>query len=400
MKHPLHHVSVSSDRRGHPGRLFRLIALITFYSHLPFSQIANAQWQPSVGVEGKNMQSLFFKSSYTFAGGSTGVYVSTDNGRTFNQSNAGNDTVGPTRGFASSANRMFTCTSQGVFSSSDNGASWVQKSVGLSDLRTSGILYLSPYLLVVTPVGIFRSMNEGDGWESAGLSGKDVRCIASIENEIFVGTNGEGAFKSSDFGNSWQAINTGLQTTTVRAIQSKGSKLFAGGAIGTGIFRSDDLGTNWIQLTDGIPKGSYRGFASNESFIFAGSFGAGVFYSSDNGAHWAALNLGLDDLTIFDLELTDRYLVAATNTKGIFHYPLSSLPGMPFHITNPSVTPNGFKFEFPSSPNAFHVIQYLDALGTQWKDLLTVSGTAGLSTIVDESTPPQTGARFYRVVTP
>lgn len=33
----------------------------------------------------------------------------------------------------------------------------------------------------------------------------------------------------------------------------------------------------------------------------------------------------MTDLTIFDLELNDSYIIAATNTQGIFRFPLSAL---------------------------------------------------------------------------
>jgi hypothetical protein len=36
-------------------------------------------------------------------------------------------------------------------------------------------------------------------------------------------------------------------------------------------------------------------------------------------------NIGLTDLTIFDLVLNDEYIIALTNTQGVFHYALSDL---------------------------------------------------------------------------
>ncbi len=382
-----------------PLRASLTIAIVVIWLSIAQGQAVHAQWQKSLGVEGKNMQSLLARGAHTFAGGATGAYVSTNGGRSFLPSNVGNDSVGPTRGFAYTSERVFTCTSQGVFRSSDNGLTWTQKNTGLSDLRTSGILYVRPYLVVVTPVGVFRSLNEGDKWESAGLSGKDIRCLTAIQDAIFVGSNGEGIFKSTDFGINWQAANNGLQTTSVRAIESNGSILFAGGGVGSGVFRSSDLGAQWSLLSNGIPSGSYRGFASNGSFIFAGAFGAGVYFSSDSGDHWTAMNQGLEDLTIFDLELTDGYLVAATNTKGVFHYPLSNLPGFPTQITAQSMTLNGFQITFTSKLGVTHVVQYLDALGNPWGSLQTVSGTGAPMTIIDPALP-QPDSRFYRISTP
>jgi hypothetical protein len=77
-------------------------------------------------------------------------------------------------------------------------------------------------------------------------------------------------FKSVDFGITWQPVSNGLNSKTFRAIQSKGTTLFAGGGIGSGVSRSTDLGENWTALSNGLPIGSYRSFASDDDLIVAG----------------------------------------------------------------------------------------------------------------------------------
>ena len=291
-----------------------------------FSISAFGQWQQSAGTSGLNMQSLLTNGSYNYAGGQTGVYLSTDSAANFSLSNSGNDNVGPTRGFTKDNNYIYTCTSQGAFRSSDNGTTWVPKNVGLTNLLGSGILKVGTRLFYVGPTGVFISTDQGDNWSTAGLSTTDVRCITAINDTLFVGTNGSGIYKSINWGASWTAINNGLGgSTNFRAIESKGNTLFAGGQIGTGVYRSIDYGANWTLLGGGLVSGSYRGFASNSQLIVAGSFGSGVFYSTDNGDNWTTINTGLTDLTIFDLELNDNYIIAATNTQGVFRFALSNL---------------------------------------------------------------------------
>jgi len=285
-------------------------------------------WYQSTGTENKNMQALMFKDGSTFAGGATGVYVSSNSAASFEASNTGNDNTGPTRGFASNPRYLFTCTSQGVYRSTNNGATWIQKTNGLGNLLTSGIHYLDPCLFVVTPTGVFRSTNDGDNWQSAGMASIDVRSVTSIDTTVFVGTVNAGVYKSTGLGTNWFAANSGMTTTPIRAIQSKGTTLFAGGGIGSGVYRSTNYGGSWTLLaaTTGLPSSSYRGFASDGDFIFAASFGSGVYYSSNNGDSWTAINTGLPDLTIYDLEVNDTMLVAATATEGVFRYPLANLP--------------------------------------------------------------------------
>ena len=362
----------------------------------------DGRWHQSIGTENLNMQALIFEGGRTFAGGATGSYLSTNSAVDFALSNTGNDSSGPTRGFASHSNFLFTCTSQGVFRSADHGVTWSQKNSGLTDLRGSGIHYLAPYLIVVAPTGVFRSGNDGDNWEAAGLAGTDIRCVTSIGATLFVGANAAASsvYRSTDHGVNWTAANTGLNTTSVRAIERKGTTLFAAGAVGTGVFRSLDLGVSWTLLSTatGLPSSSYRGFASDDFFIFAGSFGGGVYYSADNGDTWTAINAGLPDLTIFDLELNASMLVAATNTKGVFRFALSNLPRLPARITSTALTPEGFSITYSAQTGAAGVLEYSDSLDGGWNELQTMTGTGSPAGVTDISTPLPS-KRFYQIRT-
>ena len=282
-------------------------------------------WKQSSGTVGLNIQCLLSSGNYNYAGGATGAYMSTNKGESFTLSNTGNDAVGPTRGFAKDNSFVYTCTSQGVFRSDNNGASWVSKSNGLTSLLTSGIINVGANLFVVGVNGVFKSADQGGSWSVAGLQGTDVRCITALQNTLFVGTNGFGIYKSTDMGATWTSANNGSSSTNFRAMETRGTTLFAGGQIGTGVFRSTDAGQNWTLLSGGLPGGSYRGFAQNINIIVAGSFGGGVFYSKNNGDIWTALNDGLADLTIFDLEINDTNILAATNQGGVYKYALVDL---------------------------------------------------------------------------
>ena len=291
---------------------------------LTLTHSASAQWVQSTGTTGLNMQSLLSREGTAFAGGATGAYRSDTSAISFISSNSGNDSTGPTRGFTSDASYIYTCTSQGVFRSANNGATWISKSAGMTNTLTSGIIQVQSHLFVVGPTGVFRSDNQGDNWAAAGMVGVDVRCVTAVDSNVFVGTNGSGVYMSTNLGSTWTAVNTGLASTNIRAIEAKGTSLFAGGQIGTGVYRSTNLGASWTLLGGGLTSGSYRGFAHDDRMIVAGSFGGGVFYSVDNGDHWIAINSGLTDLTIFDLEIYQGTLVAATNTQGVFRFAISN----------------------------------------------------------------------------
>lgn len=287
--------------------------------------IGYSQWTQSQGTEGLDMQALLSFNNFDFAGGASGTYRSTDQAYTFQFSNNGNDANGPTRAYTFDDDYIYTGTSQGIFRSDNNGDSWVPKSTGLSSGLTHALIRIGSRMFHTGPFGISTSTNQGDSWSSVGLSGYDVRCITNIGDILFVGTNGDGLFKSTDWGINWTPINNGSTSSNFRAIESKGNILFAGGQNGTGVFRSYDFGENWELLTNGISSTSFRGFASNDDLIIAGSTGAGVFYSLDNGDNWQVINDGLSDLNVFDLDINSNYVIAATHNQGVFRFELSNI---------------------------------------------------------------------------
>lgn len=283
------------------------------------------QWEQASGTENLDMQSLGSKGEYHFAGGATGAYVSIDEGMTYTLSNNGNDSNGPTRGFTHDSLYIYNCTSQGVFRTEDNGVTWLSKSNGLGSLLSHGILSVNEHLVHVGPFGVSISSDMAENWAPAGLTGTDVRCVTNIGDTLFVGTNGNGLYKSIDWGENWTLLTNGVSSSTFRAIQSYGNILFAGGEIGTGVFRSTNFGANWELLDNGIASAAFRGFGYNDDLLVAGSTGSGVYYTMDNGDSWTDLNSGLSDLTIFDLEISENYIIAATHSSGVFRYPLSSI---------------------------------------------------------------------------
>jgi hypothetical protein len=302
----------------------KTIKYLLFFIPMLISQLIG-QWQQSVGTENLDMQAIISHGNYDFAGGATGTYRSSNESESYIFSNSGNDSNGPTRAFTFDFDYIYTGTSQGVFRSDNNGELWESKSNGLTSLLSHGLINVNSKLIHVSPFGVSLSNNQGDNWISAGLGGYDVRCITNIEDTLFVGTNGDGLFKSIDWGNNWIPINNGSSSSNFRAIESKGDILFAGGQNGTGVFRSSNFGASWELLSNGIASSSFRGFAINSSLVVAGSTGAGVFYSLDEGDSWNAINDGLPDLTIFDLAINGNYIIAATHSSGVFRFELSNI---------------------------------------------------------------------------
>ena len=171
-----------------------------------------------------------------------------------------------------------------------------------------------------TIIGVFRSTDSGDSWTAVntGLTYLTIYSLAiNPSGEVFAATGG-GVFRSTDNGDNWTAVNTGLTNLLILslAINSSGN-IFAGTS--DGVFRSTDNGDNWTKT--GLRKNHYTLAINSSDHIFAGGNSPGVFRSTDNGDNWTEVNKGLPGIPINSL--------AINSTGDIF----VSIPGFPVDVS-------------------------------------------------------------------
>src|SRR4029453_19008482 len=113
---------------------------------------------------------------------------------------------------------------------------------------------------------------------------------------------GGGAFRSTDNGDSWTGLNTGVPNATFLSLTINASgHIFAGGDSLGGplcIIRSTDNGDSWQPVNNGLTTGNGINalIATASGYLFAGSYGDGVFDSTDNGDNWTQVNNGFTTL--------------------------------------------------------------------------------------------------------
>ncbi|MEP7272214.1 MAG: hypothetical protein ABI882_11985 [Acidobacteriota bacterium] len=171
---------------------------------------------------------------------------------------------------------------------------------------------LGPYLFLAGFSGeVYRSLDNGQTWENCtpGLpSGATAPTFAAIGESLFVGSS-LGVFRSSDLGNNWVEVNSGLSfpnglVNEVRGIATMaviGTTLFAATnfvdrpnvKVKAGIFRSTDQGQNWTEVNAGLSDGIVQigRLAVSGGNIFVGT-NLGVFRSVDLGQTWTSLEFG------------------------------------------------------------------------------------------------------------
>ena len=171
-----------------------------------------------------------------------------------------------------------------------------------------------------TSRGIFRSTDNGDNWSeiNTGLTNNVIFDLSvNSSGDIFAGTGG-GVFRSTDNGDDWSEINSGLTNTTVFALTINNSDdIFAGTFSGNGgVFRSSNNGSTWSPV--GLIGVFIYGLAINDNGdIFAGTF-AGVWRSSDNGNTWSQKIIGLTNMDVLDFAFNSSGDIFAGTNGGMF----------------------------------------------------------------------------------
>lgn len=197
--------------------------------------------------------------------------------------------------FASGAS-FILAGSTSVYISYDNGGTW--QMIFNPGFTINALLVSSSNIFAGTNGGIFLSGDGGIHWHSVnnGLENTTVASMILRGNTLYAGT-ASGVFRSMDNGSTWTAARNGIEGYNVNAMAFNSNFLFASaqGPI-SGIFRSADNGDNWIRVDLDFPNYNYASSlaVSNEKII-AGTFDAisEVIYSADNGQTWSVVNTGL-----------------------------------------------------------------------------------------------------------
>ncbi|MGI0493685.1 putative baseplate assembly protein [Alkalinema pantanalense CENA528] len=94
-----------------------------------------------------------------------------------------------------------------------NPPTWISRNVGLPNADVLCLVAHGDFWLAGTPVGLFRSNDNGITWEpsNTGLTNTYVQTLYSDSelNRILAGTASGGLFRSSDHGETWVPIHTG-----------------------------------------------------------------------------------------------------------------------------------------------------------------------------------------------
>lgn len=354
---------MNTRRTKYYQQIFILLSLSPFLLNSVTTVHAGDNFWTPIGPYGVIVNSLAIAPNNNqviyagMLGGATSVSKSIDGGITWSASNNGINSSGQTAyDFAfdpNNANTVYVAHGAGLYKSTDAGGTWIMKnSLPVGSVATSptdGTLYIGIACQIVcdSTAGIYRSHNGGETWEHVFTDSADVRPIAiapSAPHIIYAGiwvnpnlSQSPGSiFKSTDWGNTWQRIDSSFGAPIyVRSISvdPHDAQVVYLGVEGNGIFKTSNGGQTWTPIGTGLgsitPK-EIKVDPRNQQVMYLGSWdptSAGVYRSSDNtGLSWAAMNAGMGNRSVYSLAIdngTPQNIYAGT-TNGVWKYTVAS----------------------------------------------------------------------------
>ena len=163
--------------------------------------------------------------------------------------------------------------------------------------------------------------------------GKITTLYKTTDGVLFAGTDGAGVFRSTDHGNSWTPVNTGLYNDPSRfpmvitAIAEMGNKIYVG-TLGK-LYISTDIGNTWQPVPDIPDFEEIGGIVILDNHIYVSTDSTGVWQSND-GNSWVQINDGIgisplipnpiapNPMWVSKLASVGTTLLVAATKKGLF----------------------------------------------------------------------------------
>ncbi len=250
---------------------------------------------------------------------SAGVFVSTDNGKTWNQKNYGM-TLPNIYSINHTSNNYIIAGdgSTGIYLSTDSGNSWTKKNTGIDGLNINSLIETNNGFVFATGIGVRISNDYGLSWSDINnLATWTYGITADSKGNIYA-TDGIGIDKSTDNGLSWSSETNGFNWSVVFSVKADMNDNLYAATQSSGIYKSTDYGENWQQvLSDN--ENFHSLLIDKKGDIFAGSWSNGVYCSTNGGSSWNNISNGLPTDRIQELASdSDDNIYATTFSNGLY----------------------------------------------------------------------------------
>ena len=201
---------------------------------------------------------------------------------------------------------VFAAKKSGLYSSTDKGKTWKDAYASLklavrlpTSSVTISIINEITYVFAGIDGKILRSLNAGESWDVADLDSPAPQVTAlavspdfAKDGTLLAATLQDGIFRSTDRGVNWTGWNFGLYDPNINALAFADPQIIFAGTQ-SGIFRSSNAGRSWRDLDFPIELAPVACLAvSRDGTIYAGTEAKGLHVSCDAGRTWQGLMEG------------------------------------------------------------------------------------------------------------
>ena len=407
-----------------------VFSVILFLNSYTFSQ--QNIWEP-VGnpLTGKAFTAFAIDcNNILYVGTFNGFYKSSNNGDSWVSVSNGLNGLEVSSIVFNDSGDIFVGTYDGggIFKSTAEGESWVHLEDSLVNfsIRFLGINSVGYLFAAISGKGIYRSTNNGASWLEVnnGLTNLIINSMylskyGVTENFIFIGTGALGepraVFRSIDNGESWYSAGVPLgDEFAMTFVSNSQDEIYVGKASQwhhtySTILKSVNGGTQW-NSTGFVGNTSVLATDINE-FIYAGSLdnGWGCFgirRSTDNGNSWQSFNSGLPpDCTNYIICNNNGILFTPINFEGVYRTIESTTNVNENEVVSPKTFillqnyPNPFnpsttiKYQLPHSGKV--TLKVYDLLGEEIRTLVNEEKAAGNYEVNFDASALKSGVYFY-----
>jgi photosystem II stability/assembly factor-like uncharacterized protein len=228
------------------------------------------------------------------AGSNTGIYLSRDGGETWKptpmpMSGSNVPALAFSPNFAADGVVLGGTLEDGVVISTDRGETWYSRSFGLLDAAIFAVAFSPNFaadstLYAGTETTLYYSYNQGLAWKDLHFPESAAPAlsltVAAIDGAtvIFVGTEADGLYRSSDQGRTWEKLS--LPAVCVNDLHWSASPAPFLAATEAGVYQSLDNGETWTLWLD---QPNIISLASRGALTVAGSVEQGIWLAEKAG---------------------------------------------------------------------------------------------------------------------
>jgi hypothetical protein len=289
----------------------------------------NPQWIKTSGISNGNVKSITNIGSDIYAAlYQNGIFKSTNSGVNWIYTGLENRILYSLLSYNS---YLFAGASTGVYHSTNNGFSWTSLNGGLPVLSIKSFVVSGSYIFaggnnLLSDSCLFKSSNNGNNWTATRLTNQTINALVVSNNIIYAGTY-NGIYVSTNQGTNWSLANNGLTNQTIWSLTKSGNNVYAG--TNNGIFLSINNGLSWNNISDSSTSQAVLSIMTYDNYIFVGSYNRGVFLSTNQGIIWIQKNQGFNQIyPINSLFVLSNYIFAGTNGQSVWRRHLSEIIGI------------------------------------------------------------------------